>query len=100
MAKKTQQFLYGFVFFRQVADKELRRGYYQKVCVAFVSLLFLTPFLLRNTQSVVVLTHLPYPEFFRVVCRTIALAFFEDGTDLVEAACMDICQWPAPAVGR
>ena len=72
-------YLYGFVFFRQVRDKSIRRGYFQK--------------------SVVILSRLPFVALFRLVVARLAPQFFDQGPASLEAACHDIDQWPPPRPG-
>ncbi|ELU00735.1 hypothetical protein CAPTEDRAFT_175751 [Capitella teleta] len=75
-----QGILYGFVYFRQIRDKSIRRGYYQK--------------------SVVVVTRLPMIALFSHMAGIIAPGFFEHGETSLEAACHDIDQWPPPIPGN
>ncbi|XP_076053198.1 protein DENND6A isoform X2 [Oratosquilla oratoria] len=72
-------YLYGFVYFRQVKDKTLRRGYFQK--------------------SVVLLTKLPLIAFFNQVLDLIAPEYFDTGEASLEAACHHLDQWPLPSAG-
>lgn len=72
--------LYGYVFFRQVRDKTLRRGYFQK--------------------SVVLLSSLPYFKFFKDIADIIAPEYFDNGELCLEAACHDIDRWPSPVPGK
>ncbi|XP_077302895.1 protein DENND6A [Arctopsyche grandis] len=65
---------WGFVFFRQVKDPSLPRGYFQK--------------------SVVVLTRLPLINLMYKVCGIVAPRFFDHGEAGLEAACKDIDLWP------
>ncbi|XP_042911217.1 protein DENND6B isoform X2 [Parasteatoda tepidariorum] len=69
----------GFVYFRQVKDKSLPRGYFQK--------------------SMVLLTKLPLVSLFTEVLGKIAPSFFSNGEPCLESACHDIDQWPHPAPG-
>ncbi|XP_043190564.1 protein DENND6B-like isoform X2 [Amphibalanus amphitrite] len=75
-------FLYGFAYFRQVKDRSLRRGYFQK--------------------SVVLLTRYPFVNLFTKVMELVAPEFFDgDGsTAPLEAACADIDRWPEPVPGH
>ncbi|XP_067124662.1 protein DENND6A [Centruroides vittatus] len=72
-------YFYGFVYFRQVKDRTVRRGYFQK--------------------SLVLLTHLPFINLFTEALNVIAPQFFENGEPSIEAACHDIDQWSAPTPG-
>lgn len=73
-------YYYGYVYFRQVKDKTLPRGYFQK--------------------SVVVISRLPFLSLFTEVCSLIAPEYFENGEPSIEAACHDIDQWPSPVPGE
>jgi len=73
-------YYYGFVYFRQVRDSDMRRGYFQK--------------------SVVVLTRLPYITFFSQVVQKIAPEYFTNGVPSLEAACYNINQWSPPRPGH
>uniref|UniRef100_A0A1B6CG68 UDENN domain-containing protein n=1 Tax=Clastoptera arizonana TaxID=38151 RepID=A0A1B6CG68_9HEMI len=73
-------FYYGFVYFRQVKDNALPRGYFQK--------------------SVIIISRLPFITFFSEVCGIIAPEYFENGVESIEKACQDIDQWPTPVPGN
>ncbi|GIY16358.1 protein DENND6B [Caerostris darwini] len=70
---------FGFVYFRQVKDKTIPRGYFQK--------------------SMVLLTKLPLVALFTEVLGKIAPSFFSSGEPSIESACHDIDQWPSPVPG-
>ncbi|UYV73994.1 DENND6A, partial [Cordylochernes scorpioides] len=72
-------YLYGFAYFRQVRDKSIRRGYFQK--------------------SVVILTRLPFSTLFPMVLSILAPSYFTSGEPSIEAVCHDIDQWPPPTPG-
>lgn len=55
---------YGYVYFRQVRDKTLRRGYFQK--------------------SVVLLSSLPYFNFFKDIADIVAPEYFDNGEPCLE----------------
>ncbi|KAM9326138.1 protein DENND6A [Gastrophryne carolinensis] len=78
--KKDPACFYGYVYFRQVRDKTLKRGYFQK--------------------SLVLISKLPYINFFNTVVKKIAPEYFERGEPCLEAACSDIDRWPAPIPGK
>ncbi|XP_053576833.1 protein DENND6A [Bombina bombina] len=78
--KKDPSCFYGYVYFRQVKDKTLKRGYFQK--------------------SLVLISKLPYINFFHTVLKRIAPEYFERGDPCLEAACSDIDRWPAPLPGK
>ncbi|PSN53146.1 Protein DENND6B [Blattella germanica] len=73
-------YYYGYVYFRQVKDKSLPRGYFQK--------------------SVVIISRLPFVSLFTEIGALIAPEFFDNGEPSIEAACHDIDQWPSPLPGE
>ncbi|KAK3536556.1 hypothetical protein QTP86_013758 [Hemibagrus guttatus] len=78
--KKDQGHFYGYVYFRQVRDKTLKRGYFQK--------------------SLVLISKLPYSTFFHSLLKLIAPEYFEKQEPCLEAACNDIDRWPTPYPGK
>ncbi|KAG8549708.1 hypothetical protein GDO81_020059 [Engystomops pustulosus] len=78
--KKDPSCFYGYVYFRQVRDKTLKRGYFQK--------------------SLVLISKLPYINFFHTVVKQIAPEYFERSDPCLEAACSEIDRWPPPAPGK
>lgn len=66
---------WGFVYFRQVKDKRLKRGYFQK--------------------SIVLLTRLPFINLFYELCAVIAPAYFESDETILNHVCHEISSWPA-----
>lgn len=78
--KKDPSCFYGYVYFRQVRDKTLKRGYFQK--------------------SLVLISKLPYINFFHTVVKQIAPEYFERSDPCLEAACSEIDQWPPPVPGK
>ncbi|CAL4059379.1 unnamed protein product, partial [Meganyctiphanes norvegica] len=72
-------YLYGYVYFRQVKDRSLRRGYFQK--------------------SVVLLSKLPLVSLFTQVLELVAPEYFDTGEASLEAACHHLDQWPPPEPG-
>jgi len=75
-----KRYLCGAVYFRQIPDKSLRRGFFQK--------------------SVVILSEQPHPTLYRQICRVVAKDYFSgSGGVAVQAACMDISRWPPPNPG-
>lgn len=71
---------YGFVYFRQIKDSDIRRGYFQK--------------------SLVLLSRLPYVTFFTYLIEKLAPDFFKNGLPSLEAACHNINKWPPPKPGQ
>uniref|UniRef100_UPI00398F8771 DENN/MADD domain containing 6Aa isoform X3 n=1 Tax=Pristiophorus japonicus TaxID=55135 RepID=UPI00398F8771 len=78
--KKDSAHYYGYVYFRQVRDKTLKRGYFQK--------------------SLVLISKLPYVNFFHFLLKLIAPEYFDKNEPCLEAACNDLDRWPAPIPGR
>ncbi|XP_046682839.1 protein DENND6B isoform X2 [Homalodisca vitripennis] len=72
-------YFYGFVYFRQVKDISLPRGYFQK--------------------SVIIISRFPFINLFSEVVSLVAPEFFDHGLNSVEAACHDIDQWAPPIPG-
>uniref|UniRef100_A0A2M4BAH8 Putative heat shock 70 kDa protein 1 n=1 Tax=Anopheles marajoara TaxID=58244 RepID=A0A2M4BAH8_9DIPT len=66
---------WGFVYFRQIKDSSLKRGYFQK--------------------SVVLLTRLPFVNLFYELSAVVAPAYFEAGEPTLESVCDSICRWPS-----
>ncbi|GLV39377.1 uncharacterized protein CBL_13254 [Carabus blaptoides fortunei] len=73
-------YFWGYVYFRQVKDITLPRGYFQK--------------------SVVILSHLPFNNLFTKISSLIAPEYFDNGKLSLEAACYNITRWPAPVPGQ
>uniref|UniRef100_A0A8C5BZC1 DENN/MADD domain containing 6Aa n=1 Tax=Gadus morhua TaxID=8049 RepID=A0A8C5BZC1_GADMO len=78
--KRDQGHYYGYVYFRQVRDKSLKRGYFQK--------------------SLVLISRLPYVTFFHSLLKILAPEYFDKLEPCLEAACNDIDRWPTPHPGR
>ncbi|KAK9400410.1 protein DENND6B [Crotalus adamanteus] len=72
--------LFGYVFFRQVRDRSVQRGYFQK--------------------SLVLVTRLPYVNLFHSLLHLIAPEYFEKLDPCLEAVCSEIDQWPPPVPGQ
>uniref|UniRef100_A0A3Q3W730 UDENN domain-containing protein n=1 Tax=Mola mola TaxID=94237 RepID=A0A3Q3W730_MOLML len=70
---------FGYVYFRQVKDVSVKRGYFQK--------------------SLVLISRLPYVHLFHSLLQIIAPEFFEKLEPCLEAVCNDIDQWPSPVPG-
>ncbi|XP_031834729.1 protein DENND6A [Nomia melanderi] len=75
-----KDYYWGYVYFRQVKDKSLPRGYFQK--------------------SIVIITKLPFVNLFGELCALIAPEFFEVGSAVMEAIVREIDQWPPPVPGQ
>ncbi|XP_070227495.1 protein DENND6B isoform X5 [Bos mutus] len=71
---------FGYVYFRQVKDSSVKRGYFQK--------------------SLVLLSRLPFVRLFQALLGLVAPEFFDKLAPCLEAVCNEIDQWPAPAPGR
>ncbi|XP_068443001.1 protein DENND6B [Clinocottus analis] len=70
---------FGYVYFRQVKDVSVKRGYFQK--------------------SLVLVSKLPYTHLFHSLLQIVAPEFFEKLEPCLEAVCNGIDQWPSPAPG-
>ena len=65
---------WGYVYFRQVKDSSLKRGYFQK--------------------SFVLLTRLPYHNLFYELVHRWGPAYFSSGISALEEGCQQISSWP------
>uniref|UniRef100_A0A3Q2R306 DENN/MADD domain containing 6B n=1 Tax=Fundulus heteroclitus TaxID=8078 RepID=A0A3Q2R306_FUNHE len=79
LQRETAHF-FGYVYFRQVKDVSMKRGYFQK--------------------SLVLVSRLPYTHLFHSLLQTIAPEFFEKLEPFLEAVCNEIDQWPPPTPGQ
>ncbi|XP_060885974.1 protein DENND6B [Labrus mixtus] len=70
---------FGFVYFRQVKDVSVKRGYFQK--------------------SLVLVSRLPYTHLFHSLLQLVAPEFFEKLEPCLETVCHEIDQWPSPVPG-
>ncbi|KAE8616905.1 hypothetical protein XENTR_v10008925 [Xenopus tropicalis] len=70
---------YGYVYFRQVRDSSVKRGYFQK--------------------SLVLLSSLPYTNLFHTILQLIAPEYFNKLDPCLEAVCNQIDRWPLPEPG-
>lgn len=70
---------FGYVYFRQVKDVSVKRGYFQK--------------------SLVLLSRLPYTSLFHQLLQIIAPEYFEKLDPCLETVCNEIDQWPRPVPG-
>ncbi|KAM8778440.1 protein DENND6B isoform 4-T4 [Rhynchonycteris naso] len=71
---------FGYVYFRQVKDSSVKRGYFQK--------------------SLVLVSRLPFVRLFQALLSLIAPEYFEKLAPCLEAVCNEIDQWPAPVPGK
>ncbi|KAM6321615.1 protein DENND6B [Aegotheles albertisi] len=71
---------FGYVYFRQVKDNSMKRGYFQK--------------------SLVLVSRLPYVNLFQSLLQLIAPEYFEKLEPCLEAVCNEIDQWPPPVPGQ
>uniref|UniRef100_A0A1D5Q1Z7 DENN domain containing 6B n=1 Tax=Macaca mulatta TaxID=9544 RepID=A0A1D5Q1Z7_MACMU len=71
---------FGYVYFRQVKDRSVKRGYFQK--------------------SLVLVSRLPFVRLFQALLSLIAPEYFDKLAPCLEAVCSEIDQWPAPAPGQ
>jgi hypothetical protein len=79
-APSTATYYFGTVYFRQVPDPTSRRGYLQK--------------------SLVIISTQPHVGLYAPLANVLATVYFMDGQTAVEAACRDVCAWPAPSPGN
>nr|SVE72831.1 EOG090X031T [Ceriodaphnia reticulata] len=77
--RTDSSYWWGFAYFRQVKDKNLRRGYFQK--------------------SLVIVTRLPFVELYQELMAVIAPEFFDKGSVCLEISAKEIDQWPRPVPG-
>ncbi|KAK1169125.1 protein DENND6B isoform X1 [Acipenser oxyrinchus oxyrinchus] len=78
--KRDTTHYYGYVYFRQVKDVSVKRGYFQK--------------------SLVLISRLPFVNLFQSLLQLIAPQYFEKLEPCLEAVCNEIDQWPAPIPGQ
>ncbi|XP_032973978.1 protein DENND6B isoform X2 [Rhinolophus ferrumequinum] len=71
---------FGYVYFRQVKDSSVKRGYFQK--------------------SLVLVSRLPFVRLFQALLSLIAPEYFDKRAPCLEAVCNEIDQWPAPKPGQ
>jgi hypothetical protein len=76
-----QNSLFGYVNFRQIRDKKIKRGFFQK--------------------SFVILSKLPFISLFLIIVNQLAINYFQYGLTSLESCChlMDH-QWPEPEPGK
>uniref|UniRef100_A0A673HTR4 Protein DENND6B-like n=1 Tax=Sinocyclocheilus rhinocerous TaxID=307959 RepID=A0A673HTR4_9TELE len=78
--QKEHAHFHGYVYFRQVKDVSVKRGYFQK--------------------SLVVVSRLPFVNLFHSLLQVIAPEYFEKHEPCLETVCNEIDQWPAPVPGQ
>ncbi|XP_049617471.1 protein DENND6B isoform X1 [Syngnathus scovelli] len=78
LQSETSHF-YGYVYFRQVKDVSVKRGYFQK--------------------SLVLVSRLPFVQLFYSVLRIIASDFFAKSQPCLETVCKQMDRWPFLAAG-
>ncbi|XP_061768053.1 protein DENND6B isoform X1 [Nerophis ophidion] len=78
LQSETSHF-YGYVYFRQVKDASVKRGYFQK--------------------SLVLVSRLPFVQLFYSMLHIIAPEFFDKSEPWLETVCNEIDQWPVLAAG-
>ncbi|XP_031319400.1 protein DENND6B isoform X1 [Camelus dromedarius] len=71
---------FGYVYFRQVKDSSVKRGYFQK--------------------SLVLVSRLPFVRLFQALLSLIAPEYFDKLVPCLEAVCSEIDQWPDPMPGQ
>ncbi|XP_034382124.1 protein DENND6B isoform X2 [Cyclopterus lumpus] len=93
---------FGYVYFRQVKDVSVKRGYFQKVSYLFTpdyTCSHLINHVMSVFQSLVLVSKLPYTHLFHSLLQIVAPEFFEKLEPCLEAVCNGIDQWPSPAPG-
>jgi len=95
-------YYHGYVYFRQIKDKTIPRGYFQKVKQPPFNFNHANLLILKclNLQSVVLLSRLPFISLFHKVTHRVANEYFDGGESSIEAACLDIDQWTSPIPGE
>ncbi|KAK2892691.1 hypothetical protein Q8A67_012679 [Cirrhinus molitorella] len=78
--QKENAHFHGYVYFRQVKDASVKRGYFQK--------------------SLVVVSRLPFGNLFHSLLKVIAPEYFEKHEPCLETVCNEIDQWPTPIPGQ
>ncbi|XP_018873881.3 protein DENND6B isoform X2 [Gorilla gorilla gorilla] len=120
---------FGYVYFRQVKDSSVKRGYFQKALGSSPTGRHpgssVLGFLLSNNsgvrvrrsrgscpvklvgratlgqlQSLVLVSRLPFVRLFQALLSLIAPEYFDKLAPCLEAVCSEIDQWPAPAPGQ
>ncbi|XP_044576339.1 protein DENND6A [Cotesia glomerata] len=79
----SEDYYWGYIYFRQVKNQDLPRGYFQK--------------------SVVIVSMLPFVNLFGELCALLAQEFFESGNTgntIMEVAIREIDQWLPPTPGE
>nr|XP_033814210.1 protein DENND6B isoform X2 [Geotrypetes seraphini] len=79
LQKETAHY-FGYVYFRQVKDSSVKRGYFQK--------------------SLVLVSRFPFVKLFHSLLQLIAPEYFDKLEPCLEAVCNEIDQWPAPVPGQ
>uniref|UniRef100_A0A4W3IMP8 DENN/MADD domain containing 6B n=1 Tax=Callorhinchus milii TaxID=7868 RepID=A0A4W3IMP8_CALMI len=80
LSQRDPAHYYGYVYFRQVKDNTIKRGYFQK--------------------SLVLISQLPFVNLFHSLLNLVAPEYFEKLEPCLEAVCNEIDQWPSPAPGK
>ncbi|EPY84849.1 hypothetical protein CB1_000437011 [Camelus ferus] len=80
---------FGYVYFRQVKDSSVKRGYFQKLCVWA-----------QGIPSLVLVSRLPFVRLFQALLSLIAPEYFDKLVPCLEAVCSEIDQWPDPMPGQ
>ncbi|XP_058810841.1 protein DENND6A [Phymastichus coffea] len=75
-----KDYYWGSVYFRQVKDRNLPRGYFQK--------------------SIVIVTRLPFVNLFSELCAVIAPEYFDSNSVCMERVIQEISKWPPPVPGQ
>ncbi|EMP29203.1 hypothetical protein UY3_13683 [Chelonia mydas] len=104
---------FGYVYFRQVKDSSMKRGYFQKSLVLVSRLPYVNLFQsllqliapeyfdkLEPCLEAVLVSRLPYVNLFQSLLQLIAPEYFDKLEPCLEAVCNEIDQWPPPVPGQ
>jgi len=80
MSAANERFLFCAAFFRQIKDKKLRRGYFQK--------------------SVVLVSRHPFVRFLEDCSYIVGPLYFEFGRAVLDAILDNVRSWPRPVPGK
>nr|XP_057925211.1 protein DENND6B isoform X2 [Doryrhamphus excisus] len=92
---------YGYVYFRQVKDASVKRGYFQKVLLNMLACEMRRYGMLSFGvfQSLVLVSRLPFVQLFYSMLHIIAPEFFDKSEPCLETVCNEIDQWPFLSAG-
>ncbi len=84
--KVDKTHMFGYVYFRQVKDKSLKRGYFQKVLILplFIINVEYIIFCIIRKKSVVLLSKFPFISFYNYILALVATEYFTTGPEVIE----------------